>query len=185
MVASNFQASLKLVLESEGGNDDDPSDHGGRTSRGVTQREYDAWRKEKGQPKLDVWQASQTDIDTIYHDEFWEPQCDRIRIGLDYLYFNNCVLDGPNRATLLLQEALGITADGRIGPMTRAALSSADLLVTITKMSAASAIFYQNLHQPRFLKGWLNRVAFTEANALAMKNALGMVKLAMSKGEIP
>jgi lysozyme family protein len=168
MVASNFQASLALVLISEGGNDDDPDDHGGRTSRGITQREYDAWRAEKGLPSLDVWQAPQTDVETIYHDEYWEPYCDLIPIGLDYVYFNNCVLDGPYRAAVLLQESLGVVADGRIGPITRQAIAGADPAAIIPKISAASTDFYQSLHQPKFIKGWLNRVASVEKNALAM-----------------
>jgi lysozyme family protein len=168
MVATNFQASLKLVLQSEGGDNDDPADHGGRTSRGITQREYSAWRQEKGLPVIDVWTAPQSDIDTIYHDEYWEPWCDIIPLGVDYIYFNNCVLDGPNRATLLLQEAIGVTADGRVGPVTRQAIKSASSAATIIKLSQVSATFYRGLHQPKFLQGWLNRVAFVEKNALAM-----------------
>jgi lysozyme family protein len=169
MAASNFQNSLKLVLQSEGGNDDDPQDHGGRTSRGITQREYDAWRKEQHQPPLDVWRAPQADIDAIYHDEYWEPYCDDLPVGVDYVYFNNSVLDGPFRATIILQQALGVPADGRIGPVTRAALKyTPDPASLIVKMSAYSRSFYQSLHQPRFLKGWLNRVAYVQSNALQM-----------------
>jgi lysozyme family protein len=171
MVAANFQPSLKLVLLSEGGNDDDPADHGGRTSRGITQREYDAWRNEKGLSPLDVWQAPQEDIDAIYHDEYWEPYCDAMPLGVDYIYFNNAVLDGPYRSTVLLQQALGVTADGRIGPITRQAILGADASTTIIKLSAASGAFYRGLHQPKFLKGWLNRVAFVNKNALAMVNS--------------
>lgn len=164
----NFNASLKLVLQSEGGNDDDPADHGGRTSRGITQREYDAWRKEKRLAPLDVWQAPQSDITTIYHDEYWEPYCDFMPLGVDYIYFNNAVLDGPYRATVLLQEALGVTADGRVGPVTRQAVASCDAGTVIIKLSAASQAFYRGLHQPKFLNGWLNRVAFVQKQALEM-----------------
>ena len=82
MTASNFPASLKLVLASEGGNDDDPLDHGGRTSRGITQREYDAWRSAKGLPIIDVWTAPQADVTTIYHDEYWNPYCDAMPTGI-------------------------------------------------------------------------------------------------------
>ncbi|HMF68689.1 MAG TPA: glycosyl hydrolase 108 family protein [Phyllobacterium sp.] len=168
MTASNFQASLKLVLESEGGNDDDPDDHGGRTSRGVTQREYDAWRKEKGLPPLDVWKAPQSDIDIIYHDEYWNPLCNSLPAGVDYIVFNNNVLDGPVQSTLLLQRALGVTADGRVGPITRAAIASADAKSLISKLSIESTDFYRSLHQPKFIKGWLNRVAFVQKNATTM-----------------
>jgi lysozyme family protein len=170
MVASNFPASLKWVLQSEGGNDDDPADHGGRTSRGITQREFDAWRKEKGFAPLDVWKASDADVSIIYHDEYWNPWCDYLPDGVDYIFFNNNVLDGPVRSAKLLQQALGVTADGRIGPITRSAIKDADARSTIGKLSAASASFYRALHQPKFLKGWLNRVAFVQ------KNAVGMLK---------
>jgi lysozyme family protein len=165
---ANFSKALAYVLQSEGGNDDDPADHGGRTSRGITQREYDAWRRLQHLPTLDVWKAPQADIETIYRDEYWEPLCDTLPNGVDYIVFNNNVLDGPHRSTVLLQQALGVTPDGRIGPITREAIKNADAVTTINKLSAASRAFYLALHQPRFTQGWLNRVAFVQANAVAM-----------------
>lgn len=168
MVASNFDASLKLVLKSEGGNDDDPADHGGRTSRGITQREYDAWCAEHDRPAGDVWHAPQADINAIYHDEYWNPHCDSLPPGVDYLFFDMAVNAGPARAAKLLQQAVGVTADGRIGPVTRQAVARADGTKLIADYSAAKAAFYRNLHQPRFLKGWLNRTASVRASALAM-----------------
>ena len=38
----------------------------------------------------------------------------------------------------------------------------------ISNLSAVSRAFYLALHQPRFTKGWLNRVASVNRNALAM-----------------
>ncbi len=168
MVASNFAASLALVRKSEGGNDDDPQDHGGRTSRGITQREYDAWRKERHLPTRDVWTATDDEVDTIYHDEYWMPTCDLLPIGVDYIVFNNNVLDGTVRSAILLQRALGVADDGRIGPITRNAIRAADPRLLIMKLSNASADYYRSLHQPRFLRGWLNRVESVKTNALAM-----------------
>jgi len=40
---ANFAKALAWLRTSEGGNDDDPDDSGGRTSRGITQREYNAY----------------------------------------------------------------------------------------------------------------------------------------------
>lgn len=165
---SNFKAALTAVLKSEGGNDDDPSDHGGRTSRGITQREYNAWRKEKGLVLLDVWKAPQEDIEAIYKEEYWDPYCDSFAQGLDYLYFDMAVNAGPYRATILLQRALGVTADGRLGPLTRAALATTDPKALIARYSAAKEAFYRGLHQPKFLKGWLNRVAEVRQTANSM-----------------
>ena len=168
MTASNFAASLAAVLKDEGGNDDDPADHGGRTSRGITQREYDAWRTENGLPQIDVWQAPQSDIETIYRTEYWNPNCDGFPVGIDYLYFDMAVNAGPYRAAVLLQRALGVIDDGRIGPVTRQAAASAEPKATIAKYSQAKRAFYLSLHQPRFTKGWLNRVARVQTAALSM-----------------
>lgn len=165
---SNWKPSLAAVLRSEGGNDDDPLDHGGRTSRGITQREYDAWRTEHDRPTLDVWQAPQSDIEAIYHDEYWNPYCDAMPIGVDYCFFNTRVLAGPHRAAVLLQQALGVNADGRIGPVTRQAVAKVPAEVFIDRFAEVSAAFYRGLHQPRFTKGWLNRVKDVRQTALKM-----------------
>src|SRR5579872_6059569 len=149
---SNFAKALAFVLKDEGGNDDDPADHGGRTSRGITQREYDAWRTEQGLATQDVWDAPQADIESIYHEEYWDPYCDAFPSGPDYLYFDMAVNAGPYRAAVLLQRALGVTDDGRIGPVTREAVVAADPKKLIADYTAAKRAFYTSLHQPRFLK---------------------------------
>jgi len=157
-----------FVRKSEGGNDDDKADHGGRTSRGITQREYDAWRVKQGLPLQDVWLASEQEIETIYHDNYWEPNCDALPAGPDYLLFDFNVNAGPHRATVTLQRALGIADDGIFGPKTLAAVQSANASDLIEKFSAEKISFYEALNQPRFIHGWLNRVAEVKANALTM-----------------
>jgi lysozyme family protein len=170
MTADNWKPSLAAVLKSEGGNDDDPADHGGRTSRGITQREYDAWRREKALPPLDVWKAPQEDIDSIYHDEYWLPWCDLIPIGTDYMFFDMCVNSGPHEAIVLGQRALGITADGRVGPLTREAFRAAESnpVKLISNYANQKESFYRSLHQSKFIKGWLLRNREVLAIALSM-----------------
>jgi len=170
MSVDNFEASLKLLLKSEGGNDDDPSDHGGRTSRGITQREYDAWRMEQRLAKLDVWKASDQDVANIYHSEYWLPWCDLIPLGTDYLFFDMCVNSGPHEAILLGQRALGVTADGRVGAITRTAFKAAmaDPRGLAHKYADQKEAFYRALHQPKYTKGWLIRNKRVLGEALAM-----------------
>ena len=91
--------------------------------------------------------------------------------GLDYLFFDMAVNSGPHEAALILQRALGVTADGRIGPVTRQAAAEADPAQLIAKYTAQKRAFYLNLHQPRFLRGWLNRCVDVQANALTMIGA--------------
>lgn len=168
MAPSNWKSSLAAVLKSEGGNDDDPADHGGRTSRGITQREFSAWLHENGLPNRDVWKATNEEVATIYHDEYWNPYCDLLPVGTDYMVFNTNVLAGPHRSAILLQRALGVKDDGRIGPVTRAAIARADPAALVDNFAAKSRAFYISLNQPKFTKGWLNRVAFVRSTALAM-----------------
>ena len=111
------------------------------------------------------------EISSIYHDEYWGPFCDAFPKGVDYLYFDFAVNAGPGRAAIILQRALDVPADGRIGPVTRQAASQAEPRALIAKYSSAKTDFYQSLHQPRFLKGWLNRVDEVQATALGMLDA--------------
>jgi len=169
----NFQPSLALVLKSEGGNDDDPVDRGGRTSRGIIQREYTAWLKEQGRPDGDVWKAPDSDISAIYHGEYWNPYCDVIPKGIDYDFFDLNVNHGPNMAVVLMQRALGVADDGRIGPITRNALAAADPKQLIPKITAARKAYYQAIihshpEQAKFKNGWNNRANDVEHAALAM-----------------
>ena len=168
MTAANFPSCLALTLKEEGGNDDDLSDHGGRTSRGITQREYDAWRVKQGLSLRDVWTADESEISAIYHDNYWEPHCDSLPAGPDYLFFDFNVNAGPHRATVTLQRALGITSDGVFGPQTLAAVQAANANDLIEKFSAEKIAFYDSLNQPRFIHGWLNRVAEVKDNALTL-----------------
>lgn len=169
MTESNFQRCLKFVLIDEGGNDDDPQDHGGRTSRGITQREYTVWLAKQGRPNADVWHAPQTDIETIYHDDYWLPHCPELPVGVDYMVFDLNVNGGSGRGTKELQLALGVPADGRWGPQTETAAEAiTDPREIIEKYTAAKRAWYISLGQPRFLRGWLNRTANVHSRALAM-----------------
>lgn len=169
MSADNFHASLVLTLKSEGGDDDDPHDHGGRTSRGITQREFDRYCEAHSLPHTDVWTASDAVVANIYYDGYWLPNCDDLPRGLDYVYFDTAVNAGPRQATRSLQTAIGVAVDGAFGPKTAAAAKAADARRAISDMSEVRRRFYRNLPQfPRYGKGWLSRVDFCERHALAM-----------------
>lgn len=165
---SNFQNSLRVVLRDEGGNDDDPDDPGGRTSRGIEQAEYNAFRKLSGLPTADVWKADDSEIMEIYRDSYWNPYCDGFPLGTDFLYFDCAVNAGPHEATLLLQRAVGVDDDGHIGVITKAAVDAANRDDLIRKFSDEKRAFYRALHKAKYIKGWLNRCDDVEGVALAM-----------------
>jgi lysozyme family protein len=171
MTATNFDRSLKLVLVNEGGNDDDPEDHGGRTSRGITQREYDAYCRLHGLPRGDVWQAPQALISDIYHGTYWEPYADWMPTPIDYMYFDMAVNAGPHRALVLMQDALNIIDDGIMGPVTKEAILNADPSKFIQDFTAQKRRFYISIaggSQRKYLRGWLNRTNDVRSAANAM-----------------
>jgi lysozyme family protein len=171
MVADNFPRALKLVLVDEGGLDDDPHDHGGRTAHGIIQREYDGFRARHGLPRQDVWKITAAEYTEIYHDRYWMPWCDRLPAGMDYAFFDACVNAGPAQAARTLQRALGIRTDGNMGDVTlakamdRAADNAEQLLHDFCEARRA---FYRALAQfPRYGRGWLARVDHVEKAAKA------------------
>lgn len=163
MASNNFELSLKYVLVDEGGNDDDPRDHGGRTSRGITQREYDT--KYTG----DVWQATDEQIKDIYRTQYWAPYCDDMPAGVDYVFFDMAVNAGRSRAVKTFQQALGVSVDGMMGLVTLDAIKQANPEDLIHKASEVRRNFYKNLAQfPIYGRGWLSRVDHCEKGAKAM-----------------
>jgi lysozyme family protein len=160
---SNFPACLAFVLTDEGGNSDDPADPGGRTSRGITQRVYDNWCAKHDLPGGDVWLASNANVARVYSDEYWFPNCDPLPRGEDYLLFDMNVNMGPEEGTVLLQRALGVTADGVFGPVTKRAAMAANVSSLAPQVTAQKIAFYTELVREyptdsKFYRGWLKRV---------------------------
>ncbi|MGH7240196.1 MAG: glycoside hydrolase family 108 protein, partial [Candidatus Saccharimonadales bacterium] len=174
---TNFDQSLKYVLLDEGGNSDDPNDPGGRTSRGITQGTYDSWCKLNNQPPGDVWNATDDAVKSIYHDQYWNPYCDSLPGGVDYLYFDISVNSGRTQATRLFQKALGVTVDGMLGQITMSRIQSVDPIKLINAVSERRRDFYRSLSQfSRYGKGWMNRTNHSENAAIAMSKATDFEK---------
>lgn len=126
-MTAKFKAALKLVLKSEGGNDDDPDDPGGRTSRGITQDDWDRYTKRHGMPKSDVWEAPQAHIEKLYCEDYWDLMSgDKVPSPMGYLMFDSGVLSGVGYARKLAQKVVGVKQDGVFGPITIAALNAVD-----------------------------------------------------------
>ena len=169
---SRFDACMPFVLSVEGGNDDDPHDPGGRTSRGIEQQEWDAWRALHPVPSLpdDVWQAPQPDILEIYQVQYWQPWCGQLPAGLDLMFFDTGVNMGVHLAVLFLQHAVHVEADGHFGIVTTHAVQTIkDVKKTVQDIAAQRKNAYRGFKGfRRFGKGWMTRVSRCEALALTM-----------------
>jgi uncharacterized protein (TIGR02594 family) len=168
-----FNACVLLVLHDEGGNDDDPDDPGGRTSRGITQTDWNSWLKTHPSLAADVFQAPQDQIVAIYHEKYWNKlSCDSLPAGVDYVVFDYGVLSGIAQSSNVLQGYVGAAVDGEIGPQTIAATAKADVATLINQISDERiAHMQQSPVWSKYGKGWTARVQRARAAALAMASA--------------
>jgi lysozyme family protein len=167
---SNYPACLKAVLREEGGNDDDPHDPGGRTSRGITQRVYDAYREQKARPHRDVYQMDNDELKDIYKFQYWnEVNGDYLPTGIDLCMFDFAVNSGPRRAAREMQQVLGVQSDGTVGNLTLQSFTKYDINEIIDKYKDHRMAFLKSLSTwSYFGGGWKKRVDRITALAHAM-----------------
>lgn len=171
----NWPSAFQRVLKSEGGYVNDPSDHGGETNLGVTRA---AWGEYIGRPVRDgeMRKLTPAAVEPFYKSMYWDKvRGDELPIGVDYAVFDFAVNAGPDRAVKMLQQTVGVMADGVIGPATLAAARGRPPRDVLNGFSREKAAFYQrlanaNASQQRFLRGWLNRVRDVDVAALDMVN---------------
>lgn len=170
---ANFAPSLAAVLVHEGGFVNDPQDPGGATNRGVTQVVYDAWRLGEGLARRSVNLINDYEVGAIYRRNYWNAcRCDDLPSGLDYCIFDFAVNSGVNRASRYLQRALGVVADGSIGPATVAAVSAKPTAPLIAAVNDARLAFLRHLPTfARFGRGWTQRVTDVDAMAIGMSRS--------------
>jgi lysozyme family protein len=166
-MASNFKECLDLVLQSEGGWVNHPSDPGGETNLGVTKR---VWEEYVGHAVESLKKLTKDDVAPLYELKYWRPcYCEVLPRGLDFVVFSMGVNAGPGRSIKLLQQSIGCVPDGVIGPKTRDLISSSNGATLIAKFSETRREYYRSLKTfPIFGKGWLARVDREEAEALDM-----------------
>jgi lysozyme family protein len=157
------------MLASEGGYVNHPSDPGGMTNLGVTKRVWEEWVGRESNEK-EMRSLTPEMVAPLYKRKFWDAcKCDELPTGVDYLVFDFAVNAGPGRSAKILQTAVGVPADGGIGPITLAAVKAQDPTELIQKFSDAKEDFYRSLITfETFGKGWLNRVADVKVKANSM-----------------
>lgn len=168
---NNFDVSLSKVLVHEGGYINHPKDPGGATNRGVTQRVYDIYRDRKGVPHQTVKNITSAEVSDIYKTNYWNlAKCERLPDGIDYVVFDGAVNSGVSQSIKWLQRAVGVTADGVIGPATLNAVDNFgndDELVD--RICNRRLEFLKALKTwSTFGKGWSSRVFDVRATGKAM-----------------
>lgn len=147
----------------EGGYSNDPDDAGGCTMYGVTIKTY---QKYFGADKNcnDLRFITEAEWLHIFKKGYWDKiKADKIsnqkiaELCVDMLWGS-----GPITAIKKIQAALGLKADGIVGPQTLKALNSEDSEAVFTQLWNMRKRWLETIAQrgnnKKFLKGWLNRL---------------------------
>ena len=173
---TGFDAALGLVLLHEGGWSDDPFDPGGATNKGITlatfanETNVEITASSIAGLKSALRQIPDVLVRSIYRDRYWQPAfASDLPAALALFHFDAAVNQGVGTAARMVQEALGVTIDGAIGPETLAAAQAADQATVLTRYAEIRRRRYRALaHFWRFGRGWLRRVDVTLARALSL-----------------
>jgi lysozyme family protein len=169
MAANNFEKSLALVLEHEGGYINHPRDPGGATNKGVTQAVYDAYRKTKSQSKRSVKFLTPDELRAIYKFQYWDMiRGDNLPRGVDYAVFDFAVNSGVAKASKYLQAVVGVPKDGIIGARTIAAISNRARVINDLCDRRMGFLRDLKILFATFGRGWTRRVNSVRAMALVM-----------------
>lgn len=141
---------------------DDPADRGGCSRYGITRQTLSDWRATTvtcGDVRALTAQEARDLYAARYLAPFAGVQDWRLREAL----LDAAVHHGPSRATRWLQQVLGVEDDGRIGPLTLAALAtvSADDVrrgVIQRRLAFLGQLLAGDPTQARWAHGWLRRV---------------------------
>ena len=149
---ASFELAIPIVLVNEGGLVDNPSDPGGLTNFGISQRSY---------PNVDIRNLTQDGAAAIYLRDFWK--YDLVESQLMATKIFDMSVNMGHTAIRILQACLGVPADGIWGPGTCAAVNTANYGL-INDYRLALGRYYQNIvladpSKAQFLAGWLRRAA--------------------------
>ncbi len=174
--SGNFALSLKVVRRWEGGLVDHPSDPGGITKWGISLRFLRAIRIDiNGDGVIDgkdIRSLTEEQVTKLYHDHFWSKcYCDFLPVGVDLAAFDCGVNQGSGRAKRLLQKALKVKVDGKVGPITLAAVDKADPVELLGEFMVRRALHYSGLlNMAVFGLGWFRRLFDIYRCAVAVLN---------------
>lgn len=163
---SDFNKSIKVILEQEGGFVDNPADRGGPTNFGITIPTACDYLGEDVSSEY-IRQLSPQTAAAIYKRNYWD------KLGLDSIaderlatvVMSLAVLRGVPDTVHALQTLCGVTPDRHFGPETalafqqNAAHAPQTLAESLLHLAQAQCEHFADLHpeQSQFLPGWVNR----------------------------
>ena len=154
--AMNFEQAFTVLLKHEGGYSNHVDDRGGATMWGITEAVARANGYTGEMRNLPIEFAKR-----VYRAAYWDAvRADELPEGVRFSVFDAAVNSGVKRAVRWLQEAVGTTADGVIGPKTLAAVRQQVPDALNAKYNGVRLKFMTDLPSwNSFGKGWARRIA--------------------------
>ena len=176
---TTFDQAFKVVVGHEGGFTQDPRDPGNWTGGGTGQGVLrgTCWGiSAASYPGLDIARLTVADAQAIYRRDYWDRVAgDQLPPPLALLVFDAAVNAGVGRAARWLQGAVGVDADGVIGPATLAAAQAAHVhpargVDACAEFGARRLLFMAGLPTWRtFGPGWSRRLSRLPYEAMGMR----------------
>lgn len=159
-----FKKAFDRVIGIEGHFQNDPKDRGNWTSGKVGEGELKGTKygiAAMTYPDLDIAKLSLDDARDIYHKDWWkEFKMDSFRPAMQYQMFDAAINHGMHHATRMVQNAVGVKADGVIGPITRKAIHETDLDDLLLRFLSERLVFMTHVKTwDEYGKGWARRIA--------------------------
>lgn len=167
MNAITVEDLIEDVIRREGGYVNHKADRGGPTNFGITLKTLSECRGEECTDK-DVALLTKQEATSIYFKKYYvQPNISKLPVEIQPVVFDMAVNMGPSRAAKILQSALNISQDGKIGNGTIGLCQKicnlhgggTKLVSSITekRIEFYNKIVERNPSQIVFLKGWINR----------------------------
>jgi WD40 repeat protein len=160
-----FLEALSIVLEVERGSSEVTDGPDGPNKFTINQKSYDAWRRRRGIEPRPVSELTRGEMQEIFRTDWWDRAgCDDLQPSLAMLHFDTAINMGTGRAVRILQNQLGLPADGMLGPMTQSIVSERGLRGVAIRYVEGRVEYYKALAErgdrfARFLPRWLQRTA--------------------------
>ena len=159
-----FDEAFKRLIGHEGGYSTDRRDPGNWTGGRVgvgTLKGTKFGLAANTYPNLDIKNLTLAQAKEIYKKDWWDKLgAEGMHSAIVFQLWDFAINAGKSRAIKELQQAVGVPADGIIGPQTLAAVNSHDLNDVILSLTAERLKFYTSLSTFKtYGKGWTNRVA--------------------------
>lgn len=160
----NYNDAFERVIGHEGKFQNDRNDRGNWATGVIGKGELKGTKygiSAMSYPHLDIRNLTLQEAKEIYYQDFWlRVQGDTLHSALAYQLFDSAINHGIGNAIRMLQRAVDVADDGRVGPMTLEGIRRIGIDDVLKLFNAERIEFFTKISTFNLYgKGWMRRVA--------------------------